>query len=91
MLYYLSESEVAQSCPALCDPMACSRPGSSVHGILQATILEWVVIPCSRDLQNPGMEPGSPTLQADSLPLASPGKPLSLDKVAECRLESRHL
>ena len=39
-----SESEVAQSCPALCDPMDCSPPGSSVHGILQARVLEWGVI-----------------------------------------------
>ena len=38
------ESEVAQSCPTLCDPVACSLPGSSVHGILQARILEWVAI-----------------------------------------------
>ena len=36
---------VTQSCPALCDPMDCSLPGSSVHGILQARILEWVAIP----------------------------------------------
>ena len=39
-----SESEVAQSCPSLCDPMDCGPPGSSVHGILQARILEWVAI-----------------------------------------------
>ena len=39
---------VAQSCPTLCDPMDCSLPGSSVHGILQARILEWVAIPFSR-------------------------------------------
>ena len=39
-----SESEVTQSCPTLCDPMDCSLPGSSVHGILQARILEWVTI-----------------------------------------------
>ena len=39
---------VAQSCPTVCDPMDCSPPGSSVHGILQARILEWVVIPFSR-------------------------------------------
>ena len=38
------ESEVAQSCPTLCDPMDCSLPGSSVHGILQARILDWVAI-----------------------------------------------
>ena len=37
-------SEVAQSCLTLCDPMDCSLPGSSVHGIFQARILEWVVV-----------------------------------------------
>ena len=37
-----------QSCPTLCDPMDCSPPGSSVHGILQARILEWVAMPSSR-------------------------------------------
>ena len=40
-----SESEVAQSCPALSNPMDCSPPGSSVHGILQARILEWGALP----------------------------------------------
>ena len=39
-----SESEVAQSCMTLCDPMDCSPPGSSIHGILQARVLEWVAI-----------------------------------------------
>ena len=39
-----SESEVAQSCLTLCDPMDCSPPGSSVHGIFQAKVLEWGVI-----------------------------------------------
>ena len=39
-----SESEVAQSCPTLRDPMDCSLPGSSVHGIFQARVLEWVAI-----------------------------------------------
>ena len=39
-----------QSCPTLCDPMDCSPPGSSVHGILQARILEWVATPFSRVL-----------------------------------------
>ena len=52
-----------------------SPPGSSVHGISQARILEWVAIPFSRDLPNPGFEPRSPTLQADSLSFESPGKP----------------
>ena len=41
-------SEVAQSCPTLCGPMDCSLPGSSVHGIFQARILEWVAISFSR-------------------------------------------
>ena len=36
-----SESEVAQSCPTLSDPMDCSLPGSSIHGIFQARVLEW--------------------------------------------------
>ena len=35
---------VAQLCPTLCDPMDCSPPGSSVHGIFQARILEWIAI-----------------------------------------------
>ena len=39
-----SESEVAQSCPTLSDLMDCSLPGSSVHGIFQASVLEWVAI-----------------------------------------------
>ena len=43
-----SESQVAQLCPTLCDPMDCSLPGSSVHGIFQARIMEWVAISFSR-------------------------------------------
>ena len=42
------ESEVTQSCPTLCNPVDGSLPGSSVHGILQAKILEWVAISFSR-------------------------------------------
>ena len=42
-----SESEVAQSCPTLLDPMDCSPPGSFIHGIIQARVLEWVAIACS--------------------------------------------
>ena len=40
-----SESEVAQSCPTLHDPMDCSPPGSSIHGIFQARVLEWAATP----------------------------------------------
>ena len=43
-----TESEDAQSCPILCDPVDCSLPGSSIHGILQARILEWVTISFSK-------------------------------------------
>ena len=46
-------SEVAQSCPTLCDPMDCSPPGSSVHGVLQARILGWVAISFSRESSRP--------------------------------------
>ena len=42
-----SKSEVAQSCPTLRDPMDCSLPGSSVHGIFQARVIEWVAIAIS--------------------------------------------
>ena len=45
-----SESEVTQSCPTLRDPMVCSLPGSSVHGIFQARVLEWVAIAFSDSL-----------------------------------------
>ena len=48
-----SESEVAQWYPTLCDPMDCSLPGSSLHGILQARILEWVAISFSRGFSRP--------------------------------------
>ena len=47
------ESEVAQSCPTLCDPVDCSLPGSSIHGILQERILEWVAISFSRGSSRP--------------------------------------
>ena len=48
-----SESEVAQSCLTLCDPMDCSLPGSSVHGIFQARVLEWIAISFSRASSQP--------------------------------------
>ena len=67
-----------QLCPTLCDPMDCCLPGSSVHGILQARILEWVAMPPPGDFPSPGFEPASlasPVLQVDSLPTEPPGKP----------------
>ena len=105
-----------QLCSTLCNPRDSSPPGSFVHGILQARILEWVAISFStadyqrnvnqnqnvllphtiqsmefsrpeywsrqpfhsppQDLPNPGIEPRSPTLQADSLPAEPQGKPI---------------
>ena len=61
--------KVVQSYPILCNPMDCT-----VHGILQAKILEWAAVPFSRELPNPGIELGSPSLQVDSLPVELPGK-----------------
>ena len=52
-MYVCMHAKSLQSCPTICDPMDCSPPGSSVHGILQA----WVAMPFSRDLPNPGIEP----------------------------------
>ena len=66
-------SEVAQSCPTLCDPVDYSPPGSSVRGILQARILEWEACPSPGNLPDPGIEPGSPAPQADALPSEQPG------------------
>ena len=67
--------KVAQLCPTLWDPM-----DYTVHGILQARILEGVAFPFSGDLLNPGIEPRSPALQADSLPAEPQGNPQWLDK-----------
>ena len=62
------------SCLILCSPLYYSLPGSFVIGILQARILEWVAIPFSMGLPNPGIKPKSPTLQADSLLSELPGR-----------------
>ena len=74
---FISSSEVwvkvTQLCPTLCNPM-----DYTVHGILQARILEWRIpkpFPSPGDLPNPGIKPRSPALQADSLPEESLGKP----------------
>ena len=53
MKIHIVKSEVAQSCPILCDPIDCSLPGSSVHGIFQAIVLEWVAISFSRGSSQP--------------------------------------
>ena len=58
---------VAQLCLTLCGPIDYSLLGSSVHGILQAGIVEWVANPSTGDLPDPGSKPESPALQIDSL------------------------
>ena len=59
--FHLKESEVAQLCLTLCDPMDCSLLGSSLHGILQARVLEWrLPFPSPGDLPDPGIKPGLP-------------------------------
>ena len=68
---------VTQSCPPLCDPIECSPPGSSVHGILWQEHWRGLPFPSPRDLPNSGIEPRSPALSVDSLPSESPGQSLS--------------
>ena len=69
-----------QACPTQCIPMDCSPPGFSVHGILHATILEWVVLPSSRRSSWPSDQTFIPSLlcvlnwQMGSIPPESPGK-----------------
>ena len=55
--------------------MDYSRPGSSIHEILQARLLDGLLFPSPGDLPDPEIEPGSPALQADPLPSELPGKP----------------
>ena len=69
-VYTCMKGKVTQLCPTLYNPM-----DFTVHGILQARILEWVAMPFSRDLPNAGIEPTSPSLQMDSSPSEPPRKP----------------
>ena len=73
---------VAQSCATLCDSMDYGQSGSSVHGILQARILECVVIPFSRASSQPRDQTRSHALQADSLP-CEPPEPVLLKRSSE--------
>ena len=59
--------KMTQLCLILCDSMDCNPPGYSARGIPQARILEWVAIPFSRDLPDPGIKLRIPAFQADSL------------------------
>ena len=76
----LSESEVAQSCPTLCDPKDCSLPGSSIHGIFQARVLEWDAIAFSDLVRFSSVQFSSvaqlcPTL-CDPMNCSTPGLPV---------------
>ena len=75
-------------CPALGDPMDCSPPGSFVHGIFQARLLEWIAIPFSRGFSWCRIRLESPALQADSLPLSHQGSPCLLYAAAAKSLRS---
>ena len=69
----------AQSCQGLCNTMDCSLPDASVHGVFQAMILEWVAISSSRgSSRTQGSNPHLLRWQADSFPIAPPGKPLHM-------------
>ena len=76
-----SESEVAQSCPTLSNPMDCSLPGSSVHGIFQARVLEWGAIDPQEGckLKTQGVDMEAPQFTADRATL-SPSCPVSPGK-----------
>ena len=82
---------VAQSRPTLCDPMDCSPPGSSVHGILQARILEWVTTSFSRGTSQPMSWSQSPARQADSLSSETPGSEVKVALVVSDSLQPYQL
>ena len=74
--------EVAQSCPTLCDPMDYSLSGSSVHGIFQARVLEWIAISFSRGSSRPRNRTRVSALQADGQTLyhlSHQGSPLKME------------
>ena len=83
---------VTHSCPTLCDPMDCSPPGSPVHGDSPGKN-PGVGLPCPSpgDLSNPGIEPRSPTFEADSLPSEPSGKPCLVCSFLSLNCEDRPL
>ena len=66
----------AQSCLPVCNPVGCSLPGSSVHGIAQVRILGWVPFPSPGDLLDPVIEPVSPVLVGGFFNTEPSGKPI---------------
>ena len=96
ILYTCVECVCAQSpqtCPTLCDPMDCSLPGSSVRGILQARILEWVAVPSSRGSSRPGDQTGVFCVSCTAAgfsPSELPGKPYALVLLKSKLREKKH-
>ena len=78
MQYHLKCQPLCMIQSSLCDPMDCSLLGSSVRGILQARILEWVSFPSLGDLLNPGIKPTSPALADRFFTTEPPGQPKNL-------------
>ena len=87
-----SESEVAQSSPTLCDHMDCSLPGSSVHGIFQTRILEWVAISFSKGSSRPRDQTHVSCITKVLYYLSHQGSPnLHTDGSQTSPLQDRHL
>ena len=87
IIFTESDSEVIQSCPTLWDPMDCSLPGSSIHGIFQARVLEWGAIAFSRGIfPTQGLNPGLLHCRRTLYPLSHQGSPFSLGK---CKSKSQ--
>ena len=81
MDYICVRAKLLQLCPALCGPMHCSPPGSSVLGILQERVLEWAAVPSSRGSSRPRAQTcisGLQRWQGGSFPLVPPGKPRAI-------------
>ena len=78
-----TEVLVAQSCPTLCEPKDCSPPSSSVHGILQARILEWVAMPSSRGSSQSRDQITSPALERGFFTTGALRKPKHLTKALQ--------
>ena len=76
-----------QLCPTVCDPTDCSLPGSSVHGIFQARILEWVASLPPGDLHDVGIKPVSPALTGVFFTTVPSGKPKQSQYVESKELE----
>ena len=76
--FFLSKSEVTESCPTLCDPRTVAHQAPPFMGFSRQEYWSGLPFPSPGDLPDPGIEPRSPTLQADALTSAPPGKLLNI-------------